>query len=152
MGLPGSRDSKESAWKSGDLCLIPGSGKSPEEGKGYQYSGGVGRPLQYSCLENPKDRETWWAIVHGVSKNWTGWKPTAKYMITKVKIPPWVTPLEKILTNTSYTSIQSQTRLKKYRLWYTPHANNVIIKKLQRITTPCPILPQGRWSELGRRN
>ena len=73
-------------------------------------------------------------------------------MITKVKIAPWVTPLEKILTDASYTSIQSWTRLKKYRLWYTPHANNVIIRTPQRITTPCPILPQGRWSELGRRN
>ena len=25
-------------------------------------------PLQYSCLENPMDREAWWAIVHGVAK------------------------------------------------------------------------------------
>ena len=25
-------------------------------------------PLQYSCLGNPKDREAWWAIVHGVAK------------------------------------------------------------------------------------
>ena len=23
---------------------------------------------QYSCLENPMDREAWWAIVHGVSR------------------------------------------------------------------------------------
>ena len=23
--------------------------------------------LQYSCLENPMDREAWWAIVHGVA-------------------------------------------------------------------------------------
>ena len=27
---------------------------------------GNGNPLQYSCLENPMDREAWWAIVHGV--------------------------------------------------------------------------------------
>ena len=27
-------------------------------------------PLQYSCLENPMDRGAWWAIVHGVTKNW----------------------------------------------------------------------------------
>ena len=25
---------------------------------------GTGTPLQYSCLENPMDRETWWATVH----------------------------------------------------------------------------------------
>ena len=31
--------------------------------------GGVnGHPLQYSCLENPMEREAWWATVHGVEK------------------------------------------------------------------------------------
>ena len=28
-------------------------------------------PFQYSCLENPMDREVWWAVVHGVTKSWT---------------------------------------------------------------------------------
>ena len=28
-------------------------------------------PLQYSCLENPKDRGAWWAAVHGVAKSRT---------------------------------------------------------------------------------
>jgi len=32
---------------------------------------GSGKPLQYSCLENPMDRGAWQAIVHGVAKNWT---------------------------------------------------------------------------------
>ena len=31
---------------------------------------GNANPLQYSCLENPMDRGTWWATVHGVSKSW----------------------------------------------------------------------------------
>ena len=30
-----------------------------------------GNPLQYSCLENPMDREAWWTMVHRVAKNWT---------------------------------------------------------------------------------
>ena len=46
-----------------DMGLIPGSGRSPGERNG--------NPLQYSCLENPMDRETWRAIVHGVTKSWT---------------------------------------------------------------------------------
>ena len=33
--------------------------------------GGHGNPLQYSCLENPKDRGAWWAIVLGVTKSRT---------------------------------------------------------------------------------
>ena len=32
---------------------------------------GHGSPLQYSCLENPMDRETQWATVHRVTKTWT---------------------------------------------------------------------------------
>ena len=32
---------------------------------------GDGTPLQYSCMENPRDGGAWWAAVHGVSKSWT---------------------------------------------------------------------------------
>ena len=32
---------------------------------------GDGTPLQYSCLENPMDREAWKAAVHGVTEGWT---------------------------------------------------------------------------------
>ena len=42
---------------------IPGSGKSP--------GGGHGNPLQYSCLENSKDRGAWRVIVHRVAKSQT---------------------------------------------------------------------------------
>ena len=44
-----------------DAGLILGSGRSPGEGNG--------NPLQYSGLGNPMDKETWWATVHGVTKN-----------------------------------------------------------------------------------
>jgi len=46
-----------------DTGLIPGSGRSPGEGRG--------NPLQYSCLENPMDRGAWRATVHTVAKSWT---------------------------------------------------------------------------------
>ena len=32
---------------------------------------GNGNPLQCSCLENPRDREAWWAAVYGVAQSWT---------------------------------------------------------------------------------
>ena len=32
------------------------------------FEEGNGSPLQYSCLENPMDRESWWATVHGVAR------------------------------------------------------------------------------------
>ena len=44
----------------GDPGSIPGLGRSPGEGNG--------KPLQYSCLENPMDRGAWQATVHGVTK------------------------------------------------------------------------------------
>ena len=38
----------------------------------HAYIGeGNGNPLQYSCLENPRDREAWWAAIYGVAQNWT---------------------------------------------------------------------------------
>ena len=46
-----------------DTDLIPGSGRSPGEGRGNS--------LQYSCLENPMDRGAWQAAVHRVAKSRT---------------------------------------------------------------------------------
>ena len=62
LGCPGGLDSKQSVCNMGDMSSIPGLGRSPGEGHG--------NPLQYSCLENPMDRGTQWAIVHGVAKSW----------------------------------------------------------------------------------
>ena len=31
--------------------------------------GGNGNPLQCSCLENPRDRGTWWAAAYGVAQS-----------------------------------------------------------------------------------
>ena len=39
-------------------------------GLGRSPGGGHGNPLQYSCLENPLDREAWQATVHRVEKSW----------------------------------------------------------------------------------
>ena len=56
FGFPGSSVIKNLPASAGDADLIPGSGKSPEEGNN--------NPLQYSCLGNPMDRRVWWATVH----------------------------------------------------------------------------------------
>ena len=32
---------------------------------------GNGNPLQYSCLEDPRDRGAWWAAVYGVAQSQT---------------------------------------------------------------------------------
>ena len=50
-GFPDGSVGKESACNVGDPGLIPGWGRSPEEG--------TGNPLQNSCLENSMDRGAW---------------------------------------------------------------------------------------------
>ena len=46
-----------------DVGLIPGLGRSPEEGSGNL--------LQYSCLGNLMDRGALQATIHRVTKSWT---------------------------------------------------------------------------------
>ena len=49
--------------------------------------GGHGNPLQYYCLENPKDRGAWQTLVHRVQKSRTGLKWLIMYaLICKVTI------------------------------------------------------------------
>ena len=60
---PAGSDGNESTCNSGDLGLIPVSGRSPGEGNGNL--------LQYSCLENRMNREAWQATVRGVTKSQT---------------------------------------------------------------------------------
>ena len=62
-GFPGGSEDKASACNVGDPGSIPGLGRSPGEGNG--------NPLQYSCQENPMDREAWRATVHGVTNSRT---------------------------------------------------------------------------------
>ena len=62
--FPSGSNSKESAFNAGDPGAIPGLGRSPGEENGY--------PLQYSCLENSKDRGFWRDTVHGVVKSQGG--------------------------------------------------------------------------------
>ena len=35
------------------------------------FGEGNGNPLQYSCMENPKDVGAWWAAIYGVAQSWT---------------------------------------------------------------------------------
>ena len=60
LNSPRSSVSKESACNAGDPGSFPRSGRSTGERNDNL--------LQYSCLENPIDRGTWWAIIHGVAR------------------------------------------------------------------------------------
>ena len=60
-----------------DVGLISGSGRS--------LGGEHGNLLQYSCLENPMDRGTWWAAVHRVAKSQTQLKWLSLHMCIESK-------------------------------------------------------------------
>ena len=62
-GFPGGSVIKNLPASARDASSIPWSGRSPGAGKH--------NPLKYSCLENPIDGGTWWAIVHGVTESRT---------------------------------------------------------------------------------
>ena len=57
MGFPGGSVVKNLPGSTGDMALVPGSGRSPGEGNG--------NPFQYSCLGNPMDRGAWRAEDYG---------------------------------------------------------------------------------------
>ena len=59
--LPWWLSGKESACWAGDAGSIPGWGRCP--------GGGHGNPIQYSCMENSKDRGGWQATIHGVAES-----------------------------------------------------------------------------------
>ena len=69
--FPGGASGKKLPANAGevrDLGSIPGLGRSP--------GGGNGAPLQYSCLQIPKDRRAWQAAVHRLIQSQTGLSQT----------------------------------------------------------------------------
>ena len=74
--------SRGSSWPRNGTCIScieggffttepRGNPLAKQEIRVWSPAGGNGNTLQYSCLENPVDREAWWATVHRVPKNWT---------------------------------------------------------------------------------
>ena len=61
LSFPAGSVVKNLPANAGNTGLVPGWGRSPGEGNG--------KPLQYSCLENPMDRGAWRAMVHGVAES-----------------------------------------------------------------------------------
>ena len=73
---------RKSSCNAGDTDSIPGLGRSPGAGNG--------NPLQYYCLENPMDREAWWAMVYEVAKSLTR---LSNETTTKLRIFQVISPL-----------------------------------------------------------
>ena len=66
LGFPCGSAVKDPYANAGDVDSVSGWRRSPGEGNSNS--------LQYSCLENSRNREAWLATVrtvHGVTKSWT---------------------------------------------------------------------------------
>ena len=61
MGFSGGSAVKNLPVDAGDEGLIPGSGRSPGEGRGNW--------IQYPCMKNSLDRGGWQATIHGVAES-----------------------------------------------------------------------------------
>ena len=59
MGFSGGSQVKNLPANAGDICSIPGLGRSPGEGNG--------NTLQHSCLEDPMDKGAWQASAHRIT-------------------------------------------------------------------------------------
>ena len=71
----------------GDASLIPGLGRSSEVGNG--------NPLQYFCLEDPMDRGSWRAAVHGVAKSRTQLSDSARMSVITAITIVLILPLQR---------------------------------------------------------
>ena len=81
LGFPGGASGKESVCqctRSKRHVFDPWVWKIP--------GGGHGNPLQYSCLENPRDRGAWWAAVYGMAQSRTRlkWLSSSSSMLLRL--------------------------------------------------------------------
>ena len=71
-------------------------------------------PLQYSCLENPMDREVWWTTVqrdpksNPVAQDWSDSAHTDRYMY----MYGWVTPAIHLKLSQNCLSVRLHIKLK----------------------------------------
>ena len=110
---------------------------------------GNGNPLQYSCLENPMDREAWWAAVHGVSKSRTRlsdftftfhFHALEKEMATHSSVLAWRIPGKAEPVGLLSVGSQSRTRLK--RLSSSSSSSSLCLRRRQ--WQPTPVLLPGK--------
>ena len=70
-GLPGGASGKGPTCQRYETLIQSPSWEDPQ--------GERGKPLQYSCLQNPMDRGAWWVIVQRVAKSQTRLKQVSTY-------------------------------------------------------------------------
>ena len=127
MGFPGGASGKDGKR------LLPA--RRHKRGRFYPWAGTIpwrraGNSLQYSCLGNLTDRETRWAIVHGVAKSQTQLK--------------WLsTPYDLVLRANPQHSAVCYPFWCYIRQWYLAHKNKdfwLVLKIIKRLGNVKPVI------------
>ena len=74
---------------------------------------GNGNPLQYSCLENPRDGGSWWAAIYGVAQSRTRMKRLSSNSSNMVYCCIWA-PVSWAVLGISYTHLILNNFLRYY--------------------------------------
>ena len=76
---------------------------------------GNGTPLQYSCLENPRDGGAWWAAVFGVTQSWIRLKRLSSSSISSRERSEFMTLLSCLL---AFPGRAHSLRKNMLNFWY----------------------------------
>ena len=87
---------------------------------------GNGNPLQYSCLENPRDRGAWWAAIYEVTQSWTQLKQLSSSSSN-----------HHINSSPSHIRPSPALQIPQIMLYFFPHAAAAAAKSLQSCLTLC---------------
>ena len=68
---------------------------------------GNGNPLQYSCLENPRDGGAWWAAIYGVAQSRTRLKRLSSSSGSSMLLPKIYVNVEQIYNTAVFMESQN---------------------------------------------
>ena len=76
---------------------------------------GNGNPLQYSCLENPRDGGAWWATVYGVAQSRTRLKRLSSS--SSSNIPLYIRTTSSLSVHQTLNFNITHSLIKRTRVW-----------------------------------
>ena len=98
---------------------------------------GNGNPLQYSCLENPRDRGAWWAAIYGVAQSQTWPKRLSILVIINISsvVQLCLTLCDSVDCSTPGFSVHYQLELAQTLV----HRVSDAIQPFHPLSSPCPL-------------
>ena len=105
---------------------------------------GTGNPLQYSCLENPRDRGAWWAAIYGVKESRTRLKRLSSSSSSKIHLFIYIHSHHCVLD----FLCEIIGSILSTKIWYFWHFLNRINNKSSQFSYPWINLPSVNFSSV----